>query len=390
MTYDVQMQEQQEDQRLLRDSVARLFERAGGVERARKLRDQNRKLDQELWHELAQAGLLGLLVPGASGGQGMGLPAAGIVAEEMGRVLAPEPFIPVAVLAAGLLSRCVPDHELLAALVGAKKLPAVAWQERGMRGPTDAIATRLTGGRLQGAKAWVAGAGEANALLVIAQIESTPGGDTGAQSEPELALCLVNGSDLAVVDGLTLQEIRQADGNSLYEITLANVAAEVLAAGPKVGEAIAAAVDEATALTAAELLGLSGEALALTLEFLKTREQFGRPIGSFQALQHRVVDLHMAYEIAQAGVHEALALMEVASHGDERARQSSRAKARAGDVALKITREAIQLHGAIGYADECNIGLFLNRALVLSAAFGEASWHRRRWFALRQKRGRAA
>jgi alkylation response protein AidB-like acyl-CoA dehydrogenase len=157
----------------------------------------------------------------------------------------------------------------------------------------------------------------------------------------------------------------------------------LLAKGPAVAQALEAAVSDTTALTAAELVGVSAKALEITLNYIRTREQFGQPIGAFQVIQHRAVDMYVAQEVAEAGVRDVLALMDATGILHLRARQASRAKARACTAARKITREAIQLHGAVGYTDEFDIGLFLNRALVLSAWLGDAAYHRRLWLAAR-------
>jgi alkylation response protein AidB-like acyl-CoA dehydrogenase len=120
-------------------------------------------------------------------------------------------------------------------------------------------------------------------------------------------------------------------------------------------------------------------ALEMSLDYLRTRVQFGRPIGSFQALQHRAVDLHIHKELASAVLDEAVAALDRDPAAPARAAAASRVKARCADAAAKVTREAIQFHGAIGFTDEFDAGLYLKRALVLSAWLGAASWHRRRY-----------
>jgi alkylation response protein AidB-like acyl-CoA dehydrogenase len=119
--------------------------------------------------------------------------------------------------------------------------------------------------------------------------------------------------------------------------------------------------------------------LEMSLDYLKTRVQFGKPIGSFQALQHRAVDLHIQKELAGAVLEEALAALDRGPDAATRAQLASRAKARCADAALKITREAIQLHGAIGFTDDYDAGLYLKRALTLAAWLGHPVWHRRRY-----------
>ncbi|MBO9422647.1 acyl-CoA dehydrogenase family protein [Labrenzia sp. R4_2] len=359
----------QEELRLLRDSVQTLFDRAGGSGRTRKLRDADTGFSKEMIGELAEAGVFGVAVPEENGGLGMGLAAAGVIAEEAGRVLAPEPVVATIGLVTGLLRRLCPDHRLLEMVIAGETVLATAWQERGPTGVAASRSCRYADGKLTGAKAWVGGAVEADGFLVVAE-----GGD---------------GTVLAYVEagaaGLSVDGRQQADGSALGELSFSGAAAGCLAEGPDVEAALAGAVNDATALAAAELVGLSGRAFEIVLDYVKTREQFDKPIGAFQVIQHRAVDLHVMQEVAEAGVREALSVMDdTAVDPQMHARQASRAKARAGAAAKKITREAIQLHGAVGYTDEFDIGLYLNRALVLSAWLGDDAYHRRLWLDARE------
>ncbi len=310
----------------------------------------------------------------------MGLAAGGgVIAEEVGRVIAPEPVVLTIGLSLGLLRRLCPAHPKMAQLIGGEISLAVAWQERG---PPDggalADATcRYADGKLTGGKAWVVGAIGSLGFLVVAE------GDDG----PVLVLAEAD------ADGLVIDKRAQADGSSLGELSFSGTPPAVeLASGGAVPTALAEAVADATALAAAELVGLSERAFEITLDYIKTREQFDKPIGSFQVIQHRAVDLNVICEVAQAGVREALAQMD--SETDPKVRAppiASRAKARAVTAAKRITRDAIQLHGgAVGYTDEFDIGLYLNRALVLSAWLGDDAYHRRIWFEAREAEGGAA
>ena len=354
---------QDEDLRLLRDSVGTLLERAGGIGRARRVRDSDEHLDAGIWQELAGAGVLGAAAPEQAGGLGMGLTAAGVVAEEIGRVIAPEPVVPTIGLAIGLMQRLCPQDPALEAAIAGEAMLAVAWQERCATGLSDVIECRFDGTTLTGSKDWVVGASGADRILVVAE---------GPQG-PVLVRVAADAS------GISMQARPQSDVSALWGISFAATPAEVLAEGAQVTDALGDAVADTTALAAAELVGLSGAAMALTLEYIKTREQFDKPIGSFQVIQHRAVDMHIMQEVSEAAVREALAAMDHAETASERMRQASRAKARACRAAQMITREAIQLHGAVGYTDEFDVGLLLNRALVLSAWLGDAAYHRRRW-----------
>ena len=373
MTQTEFLSSEQEDLRLLRESVRTLFERAGGSDRARQLRDAGGGFDPEMVRELAEAGVFGVAVPEDQGGLGMGLAAGGVIAEEVGRVFAPEPVVSTIGLSLGLLRRLCPDHPKMAQLIGGEISLAVAWQERGPDGaPADATC-RYADGKLTGGKAWVVGAIGSHGFLVVAEQDDGP------------VLVLAE----ADAQGLVIDKRTQADGSSLGELSFSGTPAAELASSGAVLTALAEAVADATALAAAELVGLSERAFEITLDYIKTREQFDKPIGSFQVIQHRAVDLNVMCEVAQAGVREALAQMDSETDPKVRARLASRAKARAVTAAKKITRDAIQLHGAVGYTDEFDIGLYLNRALVLSAWLGDDAYHRRIWFEAREAEGAA-
>ena len=373
MTQTDMLSSDQEDLRLLRESARTLFDRAGGSSRARKLRDAGGGWDPKMVRELAEAGVFGVTVPEANGGLGMGLGAGGVIAEEVGRVIAPEPVVATIGLSLGLLRRLCPDHPKMAQLISGETVLAVAWQERGPNGAPAETTCRYADGKLTGSKAWVAGATGAEGFLVAAV------GDDGP------VLTLVE----ATAEGLSVDRRTQADGSAMGELSFSGTPAQELARGAAVKDALADAINDATALAAAELVGLSERALEITLDYIKTREQFDKPIGAFQVLQHRAVDLHIMREIAQAGVREALALMDGETDTRARAMLASRAKARAVTTAKRITRDAIQMHGAVGYTDEYDIGLYLNRALVLSAWLGDDAHHRRIWFEAREEEGAA-
>ena len=373
MTQTDILSSEQEDLRLLRESVRTLFERAGGSDRARQLRDAGGGFDPEMVRELAEAGVFGVAVPEDQGGLGMGLAAGGVIAEEVGRVIAPEPVVSTIGLSLGLLRRLCPDHPKMAQLIGGEISLAVAWQERGPDGaPADATC-RYADGKLTGGKAWVVGAIGSHGFLVVAEQDDGP------------VLVLAE----ADAQGLVIDKRTQADGSSLGELSFSGTPAAELASSGAVLTALAEAVADATALAAAELVGVSERAFEITLDYIKTREQFDKPIGSFQVIQHRAVDLNVMCEVAQAGVREALAQMDSETDPKVRAPIASRAKARAVTAAKKITRDAIQLHGAVGYTDEFDIGLYLNRALVLSAWLGDDAYHRRIWFETREAEGAA-
>jgi hypothetical protein len=185
----------------------------------------------------------------------------------------------------------------------------------------------------------------------------------------------------ATTSGLGVDSRSLADNTSHATLTLTNVSlAEemLLGRGEVVEAALALAIDCSHILTAAYLCGLMAQTLEVTLAYLRTRKQFGRTIGSFQALQHRAVDLFIQRELAAAVLNEAVVTLGQSTDARERACVASRAKYRTSEAALTITRAAIQMHGAIGFTYECDIGHYLNRAMVLSARHGNAAWHLRK------------
>ena len=254
----MQSSEQEEDLRLLRESARTLFDRAGGSGRSRKLRDAGGEFDPDMVRELGEAGVFGVAVPEEQGGLGMGLAAGGVIAEEVGRVIAPEPVVATIGLGLGLLRRLCPEHPKLEQLIGGEASLAVAWQERGPGGASADATCRYADGKLTGGKAWVVGAGGTQDFLVVAEADGGP------------VLVLAEAS----ADGLVTTRRAQADGSSLGELSFSGTPAAELACGAAVQGALSEAVADATALAAAELVGLSQRAFEITLDYIKTREQF--------------------------------------------------------------------------------------------------------------------
>lgn len=351
------------DEGLLRDSARSFAAKSAPLTRLRALRDSATGYDAGLWREMSELGWTGMLLPERVGGSGLPLAALGVVLEELGRVLAPEPLLDVggvsALLLAGLESPAADG--LAAQLATGEALVVTAWQghPREARRDWRAVTARTGNGAyvLDGTLHAVPHATSATHLLVPALLLDEP------------VICCVP----SAAAGLEFTEQVLADGTRMARVDLRGVTlaeTALLGSGPLADAALDAALDGGTLLAACALAGIAREAFTLTLNYLKTREQFGRRIGSFQALQHRAVDLHIQNEITRAVVQESAAAWRAAARRHERQRLAARAKYRAGLTAQHVTREAIQMHGAIGYTDDCDIGLYLNRALVLGAAYG--------------------
>lgn len=360
----------------LADSVVDFVARSGGVARTRRLRATGREYDFAVWKQMAELGWLGILVPEKYGGLGLGLSEMAVVAEGLARALAPEPLNAVAVLAAEVLVAAENEalkEELLPRLVQGEVVAVLAWQEAAGNldpGAINAQAVPFEGGfKLNGSKRYIAGAAHADGFLVSA---NTTDGMAVFWVPKETA-------------GTVLHTEPVADGRSFGMLTLQDVQLtekHCVARGRAANEALARALDHASAIAGAELFGVMSCALEMSLDYLRTRVQFGKPIGSFQALQHRAVDLYIQTQLASAVLEEGLPALARSPDARTRAALVSRIKARCSEAGLRIARESIQLHGAMGFTDEFDIGLYLKRALVLSAWLGNAGYHRRRYVEL--------
>ena len=357
--------------RMLRDSAADFA--TLDAARVRRLRGTDPGFDRDVWRDMAGMGWLGILIPEQHGGLGLSLRAALIIAEQLGRALYPEPYGASAVMATLALlhgDSAALKQDLLPRLAAGEIIASLAWQDR--RGGLDidqcAVAVREQGGKrvLEGTSRFVAAPG-ADAFVVAARAAdglevywiTRDAAGLGCELEP-----LADGSASA---SLTFHAVGAAHGARIASATSAHAALQL-------------ALDHATLAASAELLGLMDCALDMTLEYLRTRVQFGKPIGSFQALQHRAVDLYMQKELTRAAVNAAAATLDdPACTAARRSAAASGAKARASEAALAICGEALQMHGAIGFTDEYDLGLYVNRALVLAASLGNASAHRDRY-----------
>lgn len=366
------------------EQIAMLRESAvdfvGGSTDFKKYRERRRTLpgyDPALVRQMAELGWFGILVPEAHGGLGLGFAELSVVLQELGKGLLADPLVASAVLAGRVIQHGANEAlkaRLLPQLVDASLLPCVAWQEGTGDLDVQAIETRAQsddgGVRITGRKRFVAGAAGADGFVVTARDEA--------------------GCGLYWVDrdapGLTVSHEWRADEtpSGIVELDQVRVTThDVLSpSGPAAVGALDRALQEAAVMAGAEMMGVIEASLEMALDYMRTREQFGKKIGSFQALQHKATDLYVQQELARSVLEDAV--RELDSEGDSRQRSllASRCKSRSSDVGLRVTREVIQLHGAIGYTDEYDAGLFLKRALVLSGWLGNASAHRRRFGAL--------
>lgn len=378
-----ELSDRDESLRMLRDSAAAFAARESPLARARALRGKAPDYDCAFWAKLAAQGWIGLLAPESSGGSGLGLSEMAAVAGVLATHAAPEPLVPTAVFAGRVLERCedsVLAGRLLGELAAGKLVSGVAWQNA--KGDIDPATTTVRAEesngtvRLNGEARFVRPGTGCDGYIVSA---SGSGGLELYWLERAAAGVAVVAEPLA--DGTTSGWLRLKDAEAARDSRLA--------AGEQAGAILARAMDEALLMSAAELLAIADRMLEMTLQYLRTRSQFGQPIGSFQALQHRAVDLLIQKELAGAVVSQALVVFDSAAAPSEGAAHASRAKARAAEAALFIAREAVQMHGAIGFTDEYDLGLYFNRVLVLAAWLGNPAAHRRRYLLLEPGRAEA-
>ncbi|PNG46026.1 Acyl-CoA dehydrogenase (plasmid) [Variovorax sp. WDL1] len=354
----------------LRDSAKAFSRRNPGVARARQLRDSGGGVNREMWRTMAGVGWPGILVPEEFGGLGLGLREMGNLLEEISRDLAPEPLNAAAAMAPLLLTNSdnveIRDS-LLQQVAAGDAILAVAWQEfEGDLAP-GAVKTSLDKGRLNGVKRFVVPA-DADGYLV------------SVRSGDGMVICFIKRG----VAGLSVTHELAADGTTLGLLHLdgVEVSEGVVASTRVAARALTLAIESSTVLAGAELLGVISRALEMTLDHMRVRVQFGKPIGAFQALQHRVSDLYIQQVVCESVVRDALD--SLSSDGSQLSRWASRVKARCSEAAMNMAREVVQLHGAIGYADECDIGLFVQKCIVLASWLGNACHHRLRYCEMQQ------
>ena len=372
-----------EDQEILAQSARDFVRDRSPVSRARALRDAGDEVgfSRDLWRAMGGLGWPGILIPEDYGGAGMGLADLAVVLEAVGRTLAPEPFLSTVLLGGQLLTRAGTDAQKrtwLPGIAAGEQVVAVAYQEARSRYALHRVATRAAAQGdawvLSGEKVQVLDGRHADLLIVSAR--------TAGESDDRDGLSLF----LVAPDtpGLTVTPQTRVDGRAaaLVRLDEVEVGGDALLGPAGHGLSIlASVVDLATVGLCAEMLGGLSRIFDDTLAYLKTREQFGVPIGSFQALKHRAARVFMDVELCRSTV---MAAARAADAGDtDVPLLVSLAKARCSDAFVLATNEGVQMHGGIGMTDEHDAGLYLKRARAAEMTFGDADWHRARWAALR-------
>jgi alkylation response protein AidB-like acyl-CoA dehydrogenase len=371
-----------DEQQLLRDSAAAFVRDHSSLKRIRGLRDSQDPdgFSRALWKDIAALGWLGIPFAETDAGLGLGLKELGLVLEELGKGLMPEPILSSVLLGGMAVARGGNEAqraEVLPALIGGERLLTLAWQEARSRADATRVATRAAragdGWRLSGEKHLVADGHVADQLVVSAR---TAGGE---HDRDGITLFLVDRQ----AKGVTVVRQTTLDGRNAAIVRLDGVTVTPQAAVGAVDGGAALlddVIDRATAGLCAEMLGGMEAVFAMTLDYLKTRQQFGVPIGSFQALKHRAANMFTEIELARSA---ALAAAMALDEGVPQAAQFvSVAKARCADTFMLAANEGVQMHGGIGMTDEHDVGFYLKRARVAEITFGDAAYHRERFAAL--------
>lgn len=361
-----------EEQELLKETAHEFIQEQSPVSEFRRLRDSvdESGFDRKLYAQMAELGWMGVIYPEEYGGLDLGYLELGQIFEECGRGLVAQPLLATVVLGGGCILEGGNDlqrKDILTQISTGDRLLSLAFQESAHHNPYGiSTSAELSGNHfvLSGKKTFVLDGHVADQIVVVARTSGKAGDRDG------LTLFLVD----AGAEGVTVNRTIMLDGRNAANVHLDAVKVEKAAV---IGELDAGAdvldpvLDRATAILCCEMMGTLSEAFDKALEYLKTREQFGVLIGSFQALKHRAANMFVESELSRSILLDALSAVDEGR--DNSAQVVSCAKARLNDSLILICNEAVQMFGGIGVTDEEDIGLYLKRARVMAAAFGDSS-----------------
>ncbi|MDN4589036.1 acyl-CoA dehydrogenase [Xenophilus aerolatus] len=349
-----------DDQQQLRDAVAKWVEKGYDFERRRKI-EADGGFDRTAWNELAELGLAGLYIPEDDGGLGMGPVEGMVVMEELGRGIVLEPLAQSLIAGAVLAGHAdaATKQAWLPRIASGEALVVLAWQEKKARYRLDVCAATAKkagdGYTVHGTKGVVPAGDQADAYLVPAQLDG------------KIALFLVERS----ADGVAARGYVTQDGSRAAEVVFDNAAATLVAAGGL--PVLEHAMDIGIAATCAEGVGVMDKTLALTVEYMNTRKQFGVPIASFQALRHRVADMKMQLELARSMSY--YASLKLNAPAAERRQAMARAKYQLGVAMRFVGQQSVQLHGGIGVTDEYMGSHYFRKLTQMEMVFGDTLHH---------------
>ena len=369
-----------EEQSMVRDGLTRLVRESYEFETRRKIIEGDSGWRPELWAQIAEMGLLGMPFAEDDGGFGGGPIDSLVVMEEFGRGLVVEPYVPTVVCAGGFLKHAgsaAQKEEYLGGIIDGSKVFAFAYAEpRGRYDYADLETTAKKDGDsyvLNGHKAVVIAAPWASHLIVTARTSGE------RRDRDGVSVFVVDKS----ADGIVTRDYPTVDGRRASEVYFENVSvpADALIGEEDNGLALIELVtDEAIAAQCAEACGAMKVAHEMTVEYSRQRKQFGTPIGKFQVLQHRMVDMYTEYEQSVSMTY--LATLKLGEAQAERQKAVSAAKVRIGQAAHHIGQESIQIHGGMGMTDELAIGSYFKRLTIFDSEFGNIDHHMKRHVAL--------
>lgn len=364
-----------EDQNMLKDSAKSFCNDNTPITQLRKLRDEKDPdgFDRDTWRQMVELGWTGITVPEDFGGLGFGYMGLGVVMEECGRTLTASPLFSTAVLGTTAVLHGGTQEQktdLLGQVVAGELLLAVALEETPHHNPYGAETKAEKSGdgyKVTGSKVFVLDGHVADKIVVVARTAGSAGDRDG------LTLVLVDRE----ANGVNVTRTIMADSRNAANIEFSGAEGVLLGEEGKGADVLDKVLDAGRILLSAEMLGGIQECFERTVEYLKTREQFGVPIGSFQALKHRAAQMFCEVELSKSVVLEALSALD--DDSEQVAELASLAKARLNDTYNLVSSEGVQMHGGIGMTDEYEIGFFMKRSRVCEHTLGGSAFHRDRY-----------
>ena len=370
-----------DEQQMLQNMASEFVKRESSLKRIRQMREDPVGFSRPLWNKMAELGWLGMTFPDSAGGLGQGMVELSVVMEEFGKGLMPEPMLSTVLMAGqALMLAGTPEQqkEWLGKIAEGSALLTMAYLERQSRYDPFDVTTQAkkdgAGWVLSGEKIFTPDAGSADRIVVTARTRANRRDREGVE------LFLVDPK----AKGVTLVPVPTMDWRKRFTVKLDGVRVDESGrlGGAAPDSALEQALDRATVGLSAEMLGAMNEAFRMTVEYLKTRVQFGVPIGTFQALKHRAADEYVQTELSRSSVY--YAAMCIDEKMPDAAAAVSTAKARCNDAFHLVANESIQMHGGIGVTDEHDIGFFFKRARVAEVTLGDSTYHRDRYARLKE------
>ena len=367
-----------EEQNMLREAAKSFCTDNAPISQLRSLRDNKSELgfDPAIWQQMVELGWAGIAIPEEFGGSGFGYLGMGVVMEECGRTLAASPLFSAAVLGASAILHAGSEEQkrvLLPQIAGGDLLLALALEETQHHSPygSNTKAEKSGAGyKVSGSKKFVLDGHIANKFVVVARTSGKSGDRNG------LTLILVDGD----ASGVSITRTLMVDSRNASNIEFESAEGVVLGEVDKAADVLDKVLDTGRILLSAEMLGGVKECFERTMEYLKEREQFCVPVGSFQGLKHRASEMFCEVELSKSVVLEALSALD--DDTGQVAQLASLAKATLNYTYHLVSAEAIQMHGGIGMTDEYEIGFFIKRSRVCEYALGNSAFHRNRYGAV--------